>query len=91
VIGYPKGPLSKIDYENLLSMPEYAVRAKSDLAKLAAIDDSKVTIDQGTEKAPKLVEISNPLPAWKRMGFGSKLELASLATAKPIVEVIERI
>ena len=31
--GYPNGPLTKRDYENLLSMPEYAKQAKEDLAK----------------------------------------------------------
>ncbi len=44
--GYPNGPLTKRDYENLLTMPEYEKRAKADLAKLAAIDDSKITVDQ---------------------------------------------
>jgi len=51
--GYPDGPLTKRDYENLLTMPEYEKRAKADLAKLAAIDDSKITVDQSTEKITK--------------------------------------
>ena len=77
--GYPKGPLTKRDYENLLSMPEYAKRAKEELAALAAIDDSKVTMEQGTEEAPNLVEIDNPMPMWKRAGFKDKDELLKLA------------
>ena len=73
--GYPKGPLTKRDYENLLSMPEHEKQAKEDLARLAAIDDTKVTTDQGTEKSPKLIEIDNPMPIWKRAGFKDKAEL----------------
>jgi len=86
--GYPNGPLTKRDYENLLTMPEYEKRAKADLAKLAAIDDSKITVDQGTEKSPKLVEIDNPMPAWKRAGFKDTSELVALADVKP--ELIEK-
>ena len=37
--GYPNGSLTKRDYENLFSMPEYAKQAKEDLARLAAIDE----------------------------------------------------
>ena len=69
-------------------MPEYANQAKADLAKLAAIDDEKISVDQGTEKASKLVEISNPLPLWKRAGFESKTELVS-AAGKQIESIIE--
>lgn len=76
--GYPNGPLTKRDYENLLSMPEHAERAKEELAALAAIDDSKVTMEQGTEEAPNLVEIDNPMPMWKRAGFKDKDELVAL-------------
>ena len=86
--GYPKGPLTKRDYENLLAMPEYEKRAKADLEKLAAIDESKITVDQGTEKSPKLVEIDNPMPAWKRAGFKDTSELVALADVKP--ELIEK-
>ena len=86
--GYPKGPLTKRDYENLLSMPEHEKQAKEDLARLAAIDDTKVTTDQGTEKSPKLVEIDNPMPAWKRAGFVDKTELVALADVK--LELIEK-
>jgi len=76
--GYPKGPLTKRDYENLLAMPEHADRAKADLPQLAETDDSKTTVDQGTEKSPKLVEIDNPMPAWKRAGFKDRAELEVL-------------
>jgi hypothetical protein len=86
--GYPKGPLSKSDYENLLAMPEHADQAKASLEKLAATDDSKITVDQGTQDAPKLVQITNPLPVWKRAGFRDKAELSSAAIAdvKPLEE-----
>ena len=88
--GSPKGPLSKNDYDNLLAMPEHASKAKADLSRLAAIDDSKITVDQGTEAAPKIVQIANPLPTWKRAGFKDKAALTSLAAAevKPIEERI---
>lgn len=75
MMGYPKNPnLTKVDYENLLSMPEYANKAAKDLANLAKIDDSLITNDEGT--------IENPLPAWKRAGFKDKTELNSLASTK---------
>ena len=77
--GYPNGPLTKRDYENLLAMPEYAEKAKADLARLAETDDSKITVDQGTEKSPNLVEIDNPMPAWKRAGFTDRDELPKMA------------
>ena len=77
--GYPKGPLTKRDYENLLAMPEHEKRAKEDLAKLAAIDDTKITVDQGTEKSSKLMEIDNPMPMWKRVGFKDKDALLKMA------------
>ena len=77
--GYPKGPLTKQDYENLLSIPEHAKRAEEDLTKLAAIDDAKITIDEGTADAPKAKLINNPMPAWKRAGFKDKTDLAKLA------------
>ena len=80
--GYPDGPLIKRDYENLLSMPEYAKQAKEDLARLAAIDDAKVTVEQGTEKSLKCVEIDNPMPRWKRAGFKSKVELVTFTDAQ---------
>lgn len=86
--GYPNGPLTKRDYENLLAMPEYAEKAKADLARLAETDDSKTTVDQGTEKSPKLVEIDNPMPAWKRAGFKDTSELVALADVK--LELIEK-
>ena len=73
--GYPDGPLTKRDYENLLTMPDYEKRAKADLAKLAAIDDTKITVDQGTEKSPKPMEIDNPMSVWKLAGFKDKDEL----------------
>lgn len=78
--GYPNGPLTKRDYENLLSMPEYAKQAKEDLVRLAAVDDAKATMELGTEDAPNPVEIDNPLPIWKRAGFKDKDELLALVS-----------
>ena len=86
--GYPNGPLTKRDYENLLTMPEHAEKAKADLARLAETDDSKIIVDQGTEKSTKLVEIDNPMPAWKRAGFKDTSELVALADVTP--ELIEK-
>lgn len=76
---YPRFPLSKQDYINLLSMPDHAERARADLQALAALDDETVTVDQGTEDAPDLQEIPNPQPAWKRAGFASRDEVLELA------------
>ena len=87
--GYPNGPLTKRDYENLLTMPEYEKRAKADLAKLAAIDDTKITVDQGTEKSPKLMEIDNPTPMWKRAGFKDKDELLKLAETGKMASIAD--
>jgi hypothetical protein len=78
---YPKLPLSKVDYQNLLSMPEHTERAKADLRALAAIDDEIITIDQGTEDDPDLQEIPNPLPGWRRAGFASREEVLELLGA----------
>ena len=80
--GYPNGPLTKRDYENLLAMPEYAKQAKEDLVRLAAVDDAKATVEQGTEDSPNPVEIDNPIPMWKRAGFKDKDELLKLKGLK---------
>jgi len=77
--GYPKGFLTKQDYVNLLSTNEFSDQAQADLAELAAQDDRMITVDRGTEDAPDLVNIENPLPAWKRAGFDSRAEMEELA------------
>ena len=41
--GYPKHINCKQDFLNLLEMPEHRERAKADLWKLQALDDSKAT------------------------------------------------
>lgn len=82
--GYPKGHLSKRDYENLLSMPEYRTQAMLDLSKLAETKDSKLILSVGSEMAPKTEEIDNPLPAWKRAGFKSLVELQTIANTKVV-------
>lgn len=76
--GYPKGQLSKRDFENLLAMPEYTKAAKADLVKLAAVDDDKISVSRGDENAPTIIEIANPLPTWKRRGFKDRKELSDL-------------
>jgi hypothetical protein len=77
--GYPQGPLTKQDYKNILAtMPEHAKHAEADLATLAETDDSKATVDLGTEESPELVEIENPMPGWKRAGFDSREEILEL-------------
>lgn len=75
---YPRFPLSKQDYINLLSMPDHAERARADLQALAALDDDYVTVDRGTEDVPDLQVIPNPLPAWKKAGFASRDEVLGL-------------
>lgn len=59
-------------------MLEHEKQAKEDLARLTAIDDSKVTVDMGTPEKPNLEVIDNPVPAWKRAGFKDKTELEVL-------------
>jgi hypothetical protein len=80
--GYPKGPLKKVDYENLLSMPEYVEKAKSDLARLAIIDDDEILINQGTEEKPILFKVTNLFPIWKQMEFQNKAELIFASTSE---------
>jgi hypothetical protein len=92
MIGYPKNTqLTKVDYENLLSMPEHAGKAAKDLKALAEVDDSKITVDEGTSEKPNLKQIDNPLPTWKKAGFRSKVEMLTIAKAelKPVEEPIE--
>ncbi len=81
MIGYPKNlNLTKVDYENLLSIPEYAKKAAEDLAKLAEIDDSKITVCEGTtQESLSFKQIDNPLPTWKKAGFKSKEEMLTIA------------
>ncbi len=38
-----------------------------------------ITVDRGTEDAPKIEMIKNPMPAWKRAGFDSRAEMEELA------------
>ena len=76
---YPKFPLSKVDYLNLLSMSEHAERARAELRELAALDDEYATVDRGTEGAPDIQQIPNPMPGWKRAGFASRDEALELA------------
>ena len=77
--GYPKYVHSKRDYDKLLCMPDYSGRAKASLSALSKIDDSIVTIEEGTLDNPKLKEISNPMPIWKSLGYKSKSDLSTSA------------
>ena len=82
--GYPKHIATKQDYENLLKMPEFAKRAKEDLEKLAAIDDSKITravrlVDENDPMGDWITEeIDNPMPAYKAKGFSSLKEISTM-------------
>jgi len=91
--GYPRNTnvLMKVDIMNLLTMPEYAEKTAKDLAKLAEVDDSKITIDEGTQEKPSVKQITNPLPSWKKSGFKSKEEMLNIAKIelKPVEEPIE--
>jgi hypothetical protein len=94
--GYPRNlnVLMKVDIMNLLNMPEYAEKTAKDLAKLAEVDDSKITIDEGTQEKPCVKQITNPLPSWKKAGFKSKEEMLSIAKVElkpaPIEEQVEK-
>ena len=43
------------------------------------VEDSKVTTDRGTNEKSDLVEIDNPMPAWKRAGFKDRDEMITLS------------
>jgi hypothetical protein len=75
--GYPKGALTKVDYNNLLSMPEHSTRALADLASLVLVVDDDVFVDDGTPDKPILRRIKNVSPSWKRAGFNSKADLVN--------------
>ena len=77
--GYPNCPLTKIDYYNLLSIPEYSLQARADLIRLALIDDSKISVEKGSLESSKSELIDNPMPTWKRLGFKDKDSLLSLS------------
>ena len=78
--GYPKTINTGRDYDNLMSIPEYAARAKSDLALASAVDDSKVVVDIGTVDKPSLKEVVNPSPLYKRLGYKSKSAMVSASS-----------
>jgi hypothetical protein len=100
--GYPKVVATKKDYENLLKIPEFAGRAKTDLASLALVNTEKVTrairpVDVNKPDGNWVTEeIDNPSPIWKRKGFETTKEISGLANIalpaagikiKPPVEV----
>jgi len=85
MIGYPKRVATKKDFENLLSMPEFADRAKKDLEKLRDYDDAKaIRVVSGSEETEDLIteEIDNPMPIWKQKGFSSKEEIQEMLNGK---------
>jgi hypothetical protein len=73
--GYPKFIATKQDYENLLTMPEFAKQAAADLEALAKRDMTTVTrairlVDPAKPDGEWVTEeIVNPNPEWKRKGF----------------------
>lgn len=84
--GYPKRVATKQDFLNLLDSP-YKNRALAELQSIVDLDDDTATratglIDENDpEKGYKTEAIPNPLPAWKRYGFGSRQEIADLIAA----------
>ena len=80
--GYPKVINNKRDYDNLLSMKEYAAKAKAELSALSSVDDSKVFRDDGSAESSKLVQVDNPSPTWKRLGYKSRSALVSSASVE---------
>jgi len=92
--GYPKFIATRQDYENLLKIPEFAGRAKTDLTALALINTEKVTRAVRPVDANKpdgnwvTEEIDNPSPIWKRKGFETTKEVSVLTnTALPAAGV----
>lgn len=83
--GYPKYIATKADLKYLLTQDEYKDRAKEYLNQLSKVDDSKVTKAISPKDPVKpngewnTVEINNPMPAWKRLGFKSKEDVTSLS------------
>ncbi len=77
--GYPKNINTKVDFENLLSMPEYKARALADLGKIKDAGDSSATKVIGDPEDAKSINIiTNPSPLWKLKGFKSREELDTL-------------
>ena len=86
--GYPKTIATKQDFENLLSIPEFRERALADLRRIRDAKDTKAVkattfIDpDDPEKGYNTEEIANPMPLWKRKGFGSMKEVGDLITSR---------
>lgn len=83
--GYPKGRLSKQDFENLLAMPEYADLAREELEEMLALKDDTATIDftpvYALNDSDRIIKtIDNPSPLWKIVGFSCKEELSSIVS-----------
>ena len=82
--GYPSKIATKQDFLNLLGIDEFQQQATIDLKKIAAIDDSKMTIattlkDPEDESKGFNTKIqTNPSPTWKQLGFASKQEIADV-------------
>jgi hypothetical protein len=82
--GYPKHINTKHDYLNLMSVPEFSDRAKTDLQKLIDASPAKVTRAIRPVKAEEpggeweTEEIVNPAPLWKLKGFKTKTEVLNL-------------
>jgi hypothetical protein len=77
--GYPKGPLNRQDYINLLADESMREHVRADLQALADPQDNEIEIDEAAEgKELQLKAIPNPMPAWKRAGFESREEIRGL-------------
>lgn len=79
---------TKQDYENLLSMPEYADLASEELEEMLALKDDTATIDftpvYALNDSDLIIKtIDNPSPLWKIVGFSCfscKEELSSIVS-----------
>lgn len=85
--GYPKRMATKQDFENILNdHPQWKNRALVDLAAIRDTEDDKVM--QATtlkdEENPDLgyneVEVDNPMPRYKALGFASRAEVSDVIT-----------
>ena len=84
--GYPKTVNSKRDYDNLISIPDYASRAKSDLVRESSIDDSIIFLEVGTFDKSSLKAVDNPSPLFKRLGYKDRKSMYSVSMSEEITE-----
>ena len=88
--GFPKHINTKQDFDNLLAMPKFEEQAITELKRIKDTKDSKIT-KATTQKDPtdpesewNTIEVTNPNPKWKQLGFKTKKELTDLILAEEL-------